>query len=292
LTDSIIEHRPRCDFEAYGPLTIRGPVDIGDLTCTALLCKDPSCQARSAFFRGVLSAREGGADATVDLMIDIDSGYAIPSGASTSDRVQEVAAWLADNLTGILLDALHQRSLEAKGKRLDPDAWRTDDWAWWVPGKVIAWREVEPDGRLDLYVANDRGYSALDYYCANPSCNCQEAQVVFQLPGEGATMRKVGAVTLGFEGGERTAVSELAPDHTEEQLAALGAHFLRRHGRARLAERLRRVRQVVGPELLRRRAAPSREGPPGATGKRRARPNDPCPCGSGKKFKKCCGTEG
>lgn len=34
---------------------------------------------------------------------------------------------------------------------------------------------------------------------------------------------------------------------------------------------------------------PLREGPPPAVSAPRVGRNDPCPCGSGKKFKKCCG---
>src|SRR4029079_18138427 len=135
---------------------------------------------------------------------------------------------------------------------LDPAAWKKRDWSWWAPGKVVGWQEVEPDGRTDLYVAHDRCFSALDYYCANPACDCSEVQVVFLAPQEERPEhRKLGAVTFSVPDGRQTSISELGVDATKEQLAELGALFVRRHGGQRLAERYRRVRDEVGVEIHR-----------------------------------------
>ncbi len=301
--DATGEHGPRCEFDERGPFTFRCPPEIGDLSGLALFCTRPHCASRLVHVDGHLTAP--GAEARSDdgipfsLSIEVDAGYVLVHGDDDGDgsegdrdtaRIERAAEWLGENLSSTILDVFHARLLEAKGKTLDPSAWRRRDWSWWAPGKVVAWREVEPDGRLDLYLVRERWYSAMDYYCANPTCECSEVQVVFLAPqAEKPERRKLGAVTFSLPDGRQTSISELASGVTEDQVAELGRLFLRRHGGQRLAERYHRVRHEVGVEIYQRHLG-AKHAPTATTGRRQARPNDPCPCGSGKKFKKCCGS--
>ena len=291
-------HRDTCEFEARGPFTLGNPVEIGSLSGLALFCKRRDCGSRFVRIAGHLSplgvVPEGEGSIPLSLTIHLDAGYGIAAGGDEEgDEVLEDAAlvesvskWLGTGLGGATLDLFHQRLLEAKGGAIDPVAWKRLDWSWWTPGTVVAWREVEPDGRLDLYVEAGRCYAAMDYYCANPYCDCTEVKVVLLAPqDERAERRKIGTA-ISASPSEAWSVSDLGPGVQMELVSALARRFRERHGSERLADRHRRVREV-GVELVRRRLGTAVRGA-GALVGRRPRPNEPCPCGSGKKFKKCC----
>ncbi len=59
-------------------------------------------------------------------------------------------------------------------------------------------------------------------------------------------------------------------------------------GRHRACRSLQKIFGATGPDMMRLTA--SLQDPGGGSGKARQRPgrNDPCPCGSGRKYKKCC----
>jgi hypothetical protein len=285
-------HGPGCDFDARGPLTFRCPPEVGDLTGLALLCTRTHCASRFARFVGHLE-RAGRPSIPFELSIDIDSAYVLVAeydgdGPPPSDAdkacVAGAAAWLSQNLSGPMLETLHERLLQAKDKHLDRDMWKRADWSWWTPGTVVAWSEVEPDGRRDLYVVGERCFTALDYYCANPECPCIDVQIVF-LTSE---RKKLGAVTLAVPDGRRTLVAELAPGVSEDEVAHLADLFLRRHGAERLAARRTRIHEEVGVALYAGTVGDAR-APASAAPSRKVGRNEACPCGSGKKFKKCCG---
>ena len=283
-------HGSACTFDARGPFTLLCPPEIGDLIAEAAFCTHPGCPSRLVQFRGQL-APLGGACIPVDFSIEVDAGYVLVHHDDRQDQqvaacLEEAADWLDEHLSSIMLDGLHQRLVEAKGRTLDPAAWKKLDWSWWAPGSVVAWREVEPDGRVDLFVVRERCYAAMDYYCANPGCDCAEVQVVFLTSDGTANRAKLGAVTFSLPDGRQKLISELA-GATAEQLAELGGLFLRRYGAQRLAERHQRVRHEVGIEIHRLYSGAT-DAVPRATAGRKVGPNERCPCGSGKKFKRCC----
>jgi hypothetical protein len=297
--DATGHHSARCAFDLR-ELTLRCPPVIGDLSGDSLFCTRAECLSRLVLFRGHLAESGGreGERISVSLSIDVDVGYVLIDAdvgdepgqgcLRTKPRVEQAAAWLGESLSTTILDMMHRRLIEAKGKTLDPDAWKKRDWSWWAPGAVVAWQEVEPDGRADLYVARERCYSAIDYYCANPTCDCAEVKVVFLAPQDAvAERRKLGTVTFSLADARPPSISELGPGVAEDQLAELGSLFVRRHGGDGLAKRLRRVRHDVGVEIHRRYVSGS-HAPPTASGIPKVGPNARCPCGSGKKFKKCC----
>jgi len=137
---------------------------------------------------------------------------------------------------------------------------------------MVSFSEVFPYD-FDLTVVHERHlYLADDQYCLQPACTCEEVGVYFVdvlREGEGlgrarASVRRPRAVTI--EG--------------EPVIAKLWNTLLEQHGPKPLRERFKRMREVaqsLAPSL--RHAVRSQVGR-----------NAPCPCGSGKKFKRCCGT--
>jgi hypothetical protein len=123
-------------------------------------------------------------------------------------------------------------------------------------------------------------FEAIDLYCVAEGCDCGDVVLDFvPLVPRGAP--DPGAVRVA-----RSGTVTFEPEHQthRERLEQLWAAFHERHPRYR--ERFAR-RSAVMHGLAGRIVGASRAGI-----ERRAAKvgrNDPCPCGSGKKFKKCCG---
>ena len=77
--------------------------------------------------------------------------------------------------------------------------------------------------------------------------------------------------------------------HAHEPFVKLAADWNRRQALAAEAEREAYEAAAKQTVLAQGRGAAGRETPPGNAGKPGR--NDPCPCGSGRKFKKCCGRQ-
>lgn len=162
----------------------------------------------------------------------------------------------------------------------DPDL---DDW---VPGDNLDYESVYKVPRFDAYVVGETSYLSTDLYCTDPACDCNEVIVAFidtWGSGEdaGAAWVDVGTGEVRFE--HKTDDDTLVP--------GLWRRFVTRHrGISVLLERQAKMKAFGKTELERRRqAAPT--GSMSKTQRRAGRKvgrNDPCPCGSGKKFKKCC----
>lgn len=131
-----------------------------------------------------------------------------------------------------------------------------------------------------------------DLYCPDPACDCSDVTVAFiDRHGE------AGSVQVDLSSG---AVHFDHDSADEGLLAGLWGRFVQRHrGISLLVERDRRI-AAYGERLFaqlakqkppaeRRRPVASQQATaaPGRTGAKLGR-NDPCACGSGKKYKRCC----
>ncbi len=216
-------------------------------------------------------------------MIDLDLGLVGPLRATDPRPTlgDEWLAYLRTRMDGDLLDSLHERWLRAKGLQ-SPLGWKTIDWSKRDPDEMVIWEEMFPDDRVDHFLSEDeRVFFASEHYCRKPACSCSQVRLVFMEIKANGKYRQVGSVLVGLPGGE---VRELDASRRDAGLLHfLWAAFQRRHLVAvRLGNRNRRIQQIgatlPGPHLPEPAAATLRVGR-----------NDPCPCGSGKKFKRCCG---
>ncbi|MBI5486145.1 MAG: SEC-C domain-containing protein [Deltaproteobacteria bacterium] len=122
-----------------------------------------------------------------------------------------------------------------------------------------------------------RRFWVMDYWCLVPGCGCNElrADVMGERGGS------VGFVRVEAEGWK---VVEVEGDRVAGEIweaLAADAHDRRMLEKRRLSM-LRVAREL--PAFLGSSVASRRRGAAGAVGR-----NEPCPCGSGKKFKRCCG---
>ena len=150
----------------------------------------------------------------------------------------------------------------------------------WQPGELVGWGEAVAGVRQDLFRLGERVFDAVDLHCVAPGCDCGDVVVDF------APVIPRGAPPPGGVRVARSGDVTVQPEHEKHRarLEQLWAAFVARHPRYR--ERLARRSTVMHSLAEKIVAAPKR-------GVERTTPkvgrNDPCPCGSGKKFKKCCG---
>lgn len=161
-------------------------------------------------------------------------------------------------------------------ERTDPLADR--DWRDHVRGNMVPYCDIDPD-EWDLTLRHDgRDFWATDHWCLE--CDCNEVVIVFQELVDGDTRaRRVGALAID----RRT----LRPKRDGADGLALQLwEALRAQGglRERMDGRYREIRRAA--KALERRRAARPAGRP--EGRRRVGRNAPCPCGSGRKFKRCC----
>jgi hypothetical protein len=151
-----------------------------------------------------------------------------------------------------------------------------------------------------LFVHQGRDYLIEDYYCPRPGCDCRQVHVEFwersELPSQRVDVKQRLMVIFTLPGeferiefchDDRRAADEL----WRGWRAACGyqlEEFRRRYHQIKMISRRGVPSQVTTAGADEVRAvvprAPAEARPSGA----RAGRNDPCPCGSGKKFKRCC----
>jgi SEC-C motif len=155
----------------------------------------------------------------------------------------------------------------------------------WQPGDLVSHPRAFPGSELPTLSHGGRRWLLEDLHCIDPQCPCTDVRIVlFDLDrdetGTGSSLAGtfvVGLPTLAPQ--DPTVENGLLPD-----TAALAAVWHQLTSATpdladRLAERRLRMKQLTPPSPARQQPA-TRRVVPGR--------NDPCPCGSGKKWKKCC----
>ena len=176
-------------------------------------------------------------------------------------------------LRGDRLDALRERWLRAR-RQDDPDEWKEADWSGIDLEAMVPFLEIFPS-RWDLSVALDeRRYWVVDLWCLAPECPCTDVALDFIADDDESAEHlfvDLETAEADDEGATETALRLWSA--LRESAGALDELAARHEATRRVAREL--------PGLL---APPAPVVAPPRVGR-----NDPCPCGSGKKFKKCCG---
>jgi hypothetical protein len=275
----------------------------------AFPCPTPGCECRTATVvasgdRETLVARSapvleawlgGGspaeaaadlADVTV-LALDIDDGSVFPSGGDVAEPfdfdAHPEARAVVDRIDGEALDAIGRLWYLGKGLP-DPEATRLAapqiKLENWDDDEFLAWGEALEGVRLDIYEVGGHEYEAIDIYCVAKGCDCGEVSLDF------ASLDTSIAPEPGLVRVARSGIATFEPAHEKHGalLEELWAAFQKRYPNYR--ERFAR-RTAIMRELSPRIVGVPRAGTVRKTAK--VGRNEPCPCGSGKKYKKCCG---
>ncbi len=268
--------------------------------CRPFACTEPDCDCTEVMLQGVrIDGRAERVEATASdieverradllsaaerahtllperatVMVDFATGEAAaPSDSPTGSA--EVAAWIAAEADRELLDRLHERWLAACNRTLP--ALPADYWRAWRPGLLIERSAAFPEDRWDVVADGGARYRVEEAYCPDPDCPCGSVQVWFEredYDGPGDPPRAALRIDL----------PSLEP--VDVQTHGLTETDVRRFW-ARLRARSPDLRQA----LFERGSRMKTFRPPVFRSVARAKVgrNDPCPCGSGRKFKKCC----
>jgi hypothetical protein len=203
--------------------------------------------------------------APIELVYDVRRRAMAPTRAGEDHA--DLIAWLEAKLGSgrdTWLEARHQR---LRGQ-LEHARTRTPRKVDADRGALIALDELLPH-EWDLFVERDgKSYVVLDQYCLEPGCTCGQAAFnILDLDQE----EVLGGARFDLETFRLQDVQGLA------LIDLLWARFLDQGGREAIKARLKLARAAV-------QTAPASTARVGR--------NDPCPCGSGKKHKKCCGAAG
>jgi hypothetical protein len=212
--------------------------------------------------------------APLQAVLDVESGEL--SVDETPEAGSERAA-LLDRLRRLLqgdrLEALHERWRRAR-RQDDPDEWKETDWSRIDLDAMVPFLEIFPS-RWDLSVDLDgRRYWVVDLWCLTPGCPCTDVALDFVAADDESAEH----LFVDLETGE--------PDDADSSETALRLWAALRESAGALDELRGRheAARRVALELPAHLAPPRPVGAPPRAGR-----NDPCPCGSGKKSKKCCG---
>jgi len=156
---------------------------------------------------------------------------------------------------------------------------------------------IEPYENL-VFEFDGKEYLVFDQYCPRPTCDCKEVVLVFYLVEEDSLKSEhVLAYRVEFETGKKTVLGKEAG--VSNRLArdlyrGLTREFAtERNAISFFENRYWQIKKwgatyfgAAGDEI---NETPETPGAPVKAAARKIGRNDPCPCGSGKKYKKCCG---
>ena len=185
---------------------------------------------------------------------------------------------IAKHIDGELLDAIGRLWYRGKGlpdpeqEALPPGEIRRTGWK---RGEMLGWDDAFMGVRQDFYLLDGQLYEAAEMYCPVPGCKCGEVFIFFEIP-EPQRVASPGYVIV-----KETGAIDMQPNgDASALLGQLWTAFRQRHPNylARFARRYP-IMKAVGARIL-----PTTPAVSSKVGR-----NDPCPCGSGKKYKQCCG---
>jgi hypothetical protein len=170
--------------------------------------------------------------------------------------------------------------------------WKKQALELWAPGDLLSTMVAFPEERPDRYLVEGKVYQVDTLFCVNPSCSCTESHLtLYEFNEVERSLSDLGIARLPPE-----TMIPVGFDGEKRDLDAFTRVYMAwRRRNVPAEERILELRDMTrrrGLELhnvvdMRSRAAePVRPAP--STSRRPGR-NDPCPCGSGKKFKRCCG---
>lgn len=271
-------------------------------------CNNPDCDCNSVHLT-LAESDASGKPRTADLPLKLELDLTTwrpdkKSGFSLEEKrlVEEFLAVLDEEMKHDLKSEYDRRKNRARAERhlatyvIPPETMNTNT--------MVAFADLchepnpsSPGQPISFYFQHeDTEYLVQDFYCPKPGCKCKEVKLVFlkMCTSPEETLEEIFHVCHHLDG---TSEIEVFDDVDFPLAEAQRLHdvFEQAHPDLRkiLKGRDREVKKIGKRSLTAARDAASdaaartrmRDGVGKNTGR-----NDPCPCGSGKKFKHCCGS--
>ena len=128
-----------------------------------------------------------------------------------------------------------------------------------------------------------------DQYCIDPECECNAVRLVFLKINEGTRIcNDLFTIRVLFQ--DEIEIDDKSTRYTKEEIKKIYDHWLKSDPEIMdiLESRYRKMKGV-GQSLVERHSSKKPHKHTVGVREKKIGRNDPCPCGSGKKYKKCCG---
>lgn len=134
---------------------------------------------------------------------------------------------------------------------------------------------------LELYVD--------DQYCINPKCDCDAVRLVFlKINEETRIVNILFSISVPFQ--DEIEIDDNITRYTKEEIKKIYYHWLKSDPEIiDILETRYTMMKEVGKRLIAKHLSKKPHNHTAGVGQKKIGRNDPCPCGSGKKYKKCCG---
>jgi len=282
----MLEISPKIDGDTEPGARFRfesGPLAGSDFIGTARACDQPSCMCDLIHFKLAQSTES---DMVVNFALEV-RGRRVDDRGATGGKDLSFARNLARSLTEEeWLDLLvaYTKAKEAVTETADIQkiqAYFPDD----GDSTIFWYRGVLPHAAPFRFLIDGERVDAFDSYCASPECPCTEAFLTFVRPGTDhrglpddysevrLSYRDRALVAVVREAKRETTKSQALVDALVRDIPAVWQKLSTRHENIKaLYCRFRTEEDARSDQLSAKRVGR----------------NDACPCGSGKKFKKCC----
>lgn len=161
-----------------------------------------------------------------------------------------------------------------------------------LDGLTVPYRMAFPDKNNTTFAVDYEGkrYFLLDSYCMNPVCKCEDVNFTLYNGGPAQKLDDTGLdFKLSFKSKKATLINE--GWFSRQQAEAIVKEAISDNLKetidicqARYKEMKQAGKEILGQDSI-NHAFAGKEEP-------KINRNAPCPCGSGKKYKKCCGSNG
>ncbi len=238
-------------------------------------CLNPDCSHKGPWVKLIDDER------VVGFSLDLDSGAHLEMDYSSEER-EIIDAFIA-----------FLKSPENKGYNLEyfrrfyqgvqkTIGMRQHAIALYKPGLHMPYREIfGPGSEIEINIGGKDHY-IIDTYCVTPGCRCTDVMLYFFEPVHTIEVREPDFSFL-YDYSSRQ-YKELT-NITRSAAATIGNAFPEELVKT-FRMRHKELKKDVGPHIARKVAGAGIRKPDKQ--KRKVGRNEPCPCGSGKKYKKCC----
>jgi hypothetical protein len=246
--------------------------------------------------RGNNGALYTSATAGTQLWFDTLTGTIGPVNADDEPE----AAWLRAQLRDELVQWLRHRWSRQR-EQLDEAAWRRYDWRKFRFGELVSYTHVLPATWDTIFGHEGSFYRVEDFHCIKPGCSCKDVCLIFSELRDSETV-DVGRVKVTLPKLKATeattplasalwarlrATTELVGelDERRQRMRDIG-QAVHREGIVPLEHTPKQ--ELVPEPMPMSTTGPAVDAQPAQRKAAKAGRNDPCPCGSGRKYKRCC----
>ncbi|HSO84675.1 SEC-C metal-binding domain-containing protein [Thiocapsa sp.] len=256
------------------------------------VCPNPVCRCGSI---SIQMTSDASTDHGVSLppatfLIDVMNGCLDTTGDKTMQAEQALGELFVDRLSDE--DWASLRGIFFSVKRFLTENAADEDLDVYFPvseidrdSLMVDFHQILPYAETKLVEACDKRFALMEHYCVKPGCSCSDvfvtlmnADVVSEVPSaDDEPVLVIDYKSRSWRVERLGRENAVLLEHLGTRLSTEddARHFQARHDRLRSLYLLYKQRHRPGSSARVRDA-------------RKVGRNDPCPCGSGKKYKKCC----